>query len=86
MSTKELQDERSPTTPAETIADRDSDPESAGPSPTTLADSQKVDRRDPYHVKLEGDEDPKSMTKSRKWMTIIIICSAATCVTCASSV
>lgn len=41
---------------------------------------------DPYLVRLEGAEDPKSTPLFKKWLTICIICSAATCVTCASSV
>ncbi|KAG8947528.1 hypothetical protein FRC04_010709 [Tulasnella sp. 424] len=80
---KEMSEEMSPITPAETIAD--SQQQEAGAQPP---DSKELDSKepDPYHVRLEGDENPKSMPKFKKWMAIVIICSAATCVTCASSV
>lgn len=73
----------SPITPAETIADSQQQQDAAQPP-----DSKEIDSKepDPYHVRLEGDENPKSMPKFKKWMAIVIICSAATCVTCASSV
>ncbi|KIO18170.1 hypothetical protein M407DRAFT_246553 [Tulasnella calospora MUT 4182] len=74
-----MQEEMSSTTPAETIADSASLKKHADPP----ADTKEPD---PYRVKLEGDEDPKSMHKFKKWMAIVIICSASTCVTCASSV
>ncbi|KIO17712.1 hypothetical protein M407DRAFT_32619 [Tulasnella calospora MUT 4182] len=76
----EMQEEISPTTPAETVAPSTSSQQDDG-VPRTDAEE-----RDPYHVRLEGDEDPKSKTKVTKWMAVIIICSAATCVTCTSSV
>ncbi|KAG8913121.1 hypothetical protein FRC00_003002, partial [Tulasnella sp. 408] len=75
----EVQEEMSSPTPAETIADSSSSQQHAG----LPADPKDLD---PYRVRLEGDEDPKSMPKFKKWMAIVIICSAATCVTCASSV
>ncbi|KAG8910828.1 hypothetical protein FRC01_006106, partial [Tulasnella sp. 417] len=74
-----MQEEMSSATPAETIADSAS-------SQQHLDVPADVKEQDPYRVKLEGDEDPKSMPKFKKWMAIVIICSAATCVTCASSV
>ncbi|KAG8898896.1 hypothetical protein FRB99_007077 [Tulasnella sp. 403] len=41
---------------------------------------------DPYRVRLEQNEDPKNAPPVKKWVTLLIICSAATCVTCSSSI
>ncbi|KAG8844225.1 hypothetical protein FRB96_003229 [Tulasnella sp. 330] len=39
-----------------------------------------------YKVRLEEGDDPLNTPVFRKWVTIVIIASASTCVTCASSV
>lgn len=39
-----------------------------------------------FQVHLEGLEDPKNLPSSRKWLATLVICSAACCVTCVSSV
>jgi len=38
------------------------------------------------NLTLNDDEDPKSLPLVRKWIAVIVICSAALCVTCTSSI
>ncbi|KAG8903454.1 hypothetical protein FRC00_000080, partial [Tulasnella sp. 408] len=76
----EVEEGIAPITPAETVAP------SASSQQDVDVPRTATEERDPYHVRLEGDEDPKSKAKFKKWMAVIIICSAATCVTCTSSV
>ncbi|TCD70550.1 hypothetical protein EIP91_002896 [Steccherinum ochraceum] len=40
---------------------------------------------DPYEVKLTPEEDPKNMTKFRRWLAVMVISTAAFCVTSCSS-
>ena len=62
---------------------------SSVPSSPTIAPtkSTEVDPDfDPqYEVHLEAKEDPKNHTSFRKWLIVLLICTAAFCVTCASS-
>lgn len=46
--------------------------------------SQNV--KDPYLVALEPEDNPQNMTLFRRWLAVLIISSAALCVTCASSI
>ncbi|KAH9890572.1 MFS general substrate transporter [Cubamyces lactineus] len=41
---------------------------------------------DPYRVKLETQDDPKSLPSWRKWLAVLIISSSSLCATFASSV
>ncbi|TDL14038.1 MFS transporter [Rickenella mellea] len=65
---------------------------SSSPSPqTTLNDDKELsDKENGYgnqsEVTLGPSEDPKQMPSSRKWLAVLVISSAATCVTCASSI
>lgn len=67
------------------------------PSPTVVEPSpiqqsehghdEKQEHSEPdYLVRLDGSEHPQNKPLFQKWLAVAIICSASTCVTCASSV
>ncbi|KAF8147884.1 major facilitator superfamily domain-containing protein [Crassisporium funariophilum] len=45
----------------------------------------EIQELDAFQVSLEECEKPQALSKFRKWITVVVISSAATCVTCASS-
>lgn len=49
---------------------------------SSIVDSQQ---HDPFQVFLEDEELPQHLSMPRKWMAVVVIGSAALCVTCASS-
>ncbi|KAI0344703.1 MFS transporter [Trametopsis cervina] len=46
---------------------------------------EEQDEDDKYLVHLDAEDDPKQMSVMRKWIILIVVCSAALCATCASS-
>lgn len=46
--------------------------------------SEKV-VKDPFLVTLDESELPTSLPKIEKWATLMVICTSALCLTCASS-
>lgn len=55
----------------------------------TIKDEEKgQDPNDHFEVRFDGDFDtlnPRSFSKTRKWMIVAIVSAGSTCVTCASS-
>jgi hypothetical protein len=41
---------------------------------------------DPHLVVLEPEDDPQNKSLFRRWLAVLVISSAALCVTCASSI
>lgn len=46
---------------------------------------ENVQDTDAFSVALSPEEDPKNMTKLRKWLSVLVISAAALCVTSCSS-
>jgi hypothetical protein len=42
--------------------------------------------KDHFEVTLEPEDDPKKLPGSRRWGAVFVICSAALCVACSSSI
>ncbi|VDC02929.1 unnamed protein product [Peniophora sp. CBMAI 1063] len=68
------------------------DPSRHSPSPTRTetqhANTNEKGSRDDlnlYRVTLDEKDDPLKLSLARRWMAVVIICSGAACVTCASS-
>ena len=58
-----------------------------GTSPTELKGQGEVKEfQDEFEVFLNADEDPKQMSGMRRWIAVLVICSASLCVTCTSSI
>lgn len=76
-------------TPAfETDTQKTADVESQS-TPTT-APSQNLDKEEGqvdnnFEVVLDPEDDPKELPLIRKWLAVLVICSAALCTTFASS-
>ena len=48
--------------------------------------NHRLDWDPQFKVSLDPTEDPQKMATARKWLIVILICTSALCVTCASSV
>ncbi|KAJ7595726.1 major facilitator superfamily domain-containing protein [Mycena floridula] len=55
------------------------------PSDTEVQHSKELDKPSPYEVLLDDSDNPESLATWRKWLIVVVICSASLCVTCASS-
>ena len=62
--------------------------------PTGNVTKQEVDEESPsksnpaeerYLVNLDAEEDPRNISKYRKWIIIFVLCSGALCSTCSTS-
>lgn len=45
----------------------------------------KESKGDPFLVELDPEEDPKNLSKYRKWSIIFFVCTGALCSTCSTS-
>ncbi|KAI5864176.1 MFS general substrate transporter [Durotheca rogersii] len=67
------------------VADLEEDPS----ADDTLAPNRPDGEKDPFEVAWDGDDDPlcpRSMSKPRRWMAVIVVGMGSFCVTCTSSI
>lgn len=67
----------------ETVSDSGAPPFGAEDIPPEISNDKSEE--DAFKVSLDDSENPQCLPPLRKWIIVIVICSAAACVTCASS-